>query len=390
MSQPLNVLLLSITRVRAGVEEHMLTLLRGFDRGMFRPHLACLPELARALGGDIPGDVEVMEIPLERSGWMRSWWRLARYLRERRIDILHSHMFRGSLFASPAGRLCRVPVVLETSHGREAWRHGWRSSYFVDRLVNRCVSRTIAVSGANARYLIEEKKLPAHNVTVIRNGCDLERFRPEHAAPEGMRESLGIGPDEPVILAIGRLEPQKGHGFLLDALAEVHRDYPAARTILLGDGSLREELGKQAAALGIGEAVRFVGFQPNVPDWLAMADFTVLPSLHEGLPLVAIESLAAGRPMIATAVDGTPEVVLHERTGLLVPPCEAAPLAHAIRRMLGSAELRRRFARAGREWVLEHFTRERQMRDTQDLYLEEWRRAAHAGALRTAAREQTS
>lgn len=390
MSQRLNVLLLSITNVRAGVEEHMLTLLHGLDRTVFRPHLACLPELARAFGEDIPGDVERFEIPLKETGWTGAARRLAKYLRERRIDILHSHMFRGSLFASPVGRLCRVPVILETSHGREAWRHGWRANYFIDRVVNRCVHRTIAVSEANARYLIDEKRLPRRKVTVIRNGCDLGRFRPDHVAPEGMRTALGIGPGDPVLLAIGRLEPQKGHRCLLDALAEVSREFPSVRAVLLGEGSLREALERQAAALGLRDAVRFVGFQANVPDWLALADISVLSSLHEGLPLVAIESLAAGRPMVATAVDGTPEVVLDERTGLTVPPGEARPLARALCRLLGSAELRRSLALAGRTWVLENFTRERQMRDTQQLYLAEWQRAVQARCSRPVPREQLS
>jgi glycosyltransferase involved in cell wall biosynthesis len=357
---------------------------------VFRPHLACLPDLARAFGGDVPGDVERLEIPLAEIGWVRAARRLAAYLRERRIDILHSHMFRGSLFASPVGRLCRVPVVLETSHGREAWRRGWRANYFIDRMANRCVNRTIAVSAANARYLVEEKRLPGSKVTVIHNGCDLDRFRPDHAAPEGMRAALRIGPLDPVLLVTGRLEPQKGHRFLLDAMREVRGEFPGARAILLGEGSLRGELERQAAALGLGDTVRFVGFQANVPDWLALADISVLPSLHEGLPLVAIESLAAGCPMVATAVDGTPEVVVNERTGLTVPPGEARSLAEAIRRLLGSAELRRRFAAAGRGWVLERFSRERQMRDTQELYLNEWQSAAHARSSRPVRREQLS
>ena len=116
------------------------------------------------------------------------------------------------------------------------------------------------------------------------------------------------------------------------------------------------------------DSVRFVGLQANVQDWLALADVTVLPSFYEGLPLAAIESLAAGRPMVATAVDGTPEIVLDGATGLTVPPGDPAALARAICRLLADPWLREKLALAGREWVLERFAEERQVQRTQALY----------------------
>jgi len=124
--------------------------------------------------------------------------------------------------------------------------------------------------------------------------------------------------------------------------------------------------------LQIRDAVRFVGYQHNVADWLALADFSVLPSFYEGLPLVAIESLAAGRTMIATAVDGTPEVVVDGRTGLTVPAGDPDALAGAILRLLREPALRRRLAQAGRKWVLERFSLEKQIQNTQDLYFRAW------------------
>jgi glycosyltransferase involved in cell wall biosynthesis len=140
----------------------------------------------------------------------------------------------------------------------------------------------------------------------------------------------------------------------------------------VGTGALAQELRDQTRRLQIEDGVRFVGYQSNVEDWLALADVSVLPSLFEGLPLVAIESLAAQRPMVATAVDGTPEVVINERTGLTVPPENAQKLADALIRLLRQPELRQRLARAGRQWVLEHFSQEQQIRKTQELYLRAW------------------
>ncbi len=368
--QPVPVLHFSNSRVRAGAEEHILTLLRGLDRSYFRLHLVCPPELAALVRPDLPDDVELIPLLLHKPTQPAAALRLGRILRERRVMILHSHLFYASLFASPIGWAWGVPVILETPHLRESWRRGWfKSRFIVDRFVGRFVDHHIAVSEANARYLMEAKGLPAGKIVVIRNGCDLKRFDPRREVPRDLKVKLSFNEADPVLLVVGRLEPQKGHHVLLDAFPAVHRQFPSARLVCVGEGSLRNELENQTRALGLQEAVRFVGFQANVPEWLALADVTVLPSYYEGLPIAAIESLAAARPVVATAVDGTPEVVIDGKTGLTVPPGDAAALAAALCRLLGDSDLRRRMGRDGRRWVEENLTQQQQINRTQELYL---------------------
>jgi len=369
VSRLLSLLYFSNSLVRGGAEEHILTLLRGLDRTLFRPHLACTPEVAEQLRADLPGDVGLTTLRLRSPRHGREARRLAGLLRSRQVDILHSHLFYASLFASPLGLLCRVPCIVETPHVREHWRHGWlKGGFTVDRLVARCVDHFIAVSEANARYLVERKRIPARKITVIRNGCDTARFDPRREPPPTLRSNLCFGAEDPVLVVLGRLEPQKGHAILLEALPSVVEQFPGVRVVCLGEGSLRRELEIRATALGLERTVRFVGFQADVAQWLALGVLTVLPSLWEGLPLAAIESLAAGRPMVATAVDGTPEVVVEGRTGLTVPPGDPQALARAICRLLADREERQRMATAGRAWVLEHFDQQGQVRLTQELY----------------------
>lgn len=362
---------------RGGVEEHILTLLRGLDRKLFRLHLVCTPPVAERMRPDLPPDVELIPLLLRRPTQMRAACQLAKILRDRRIAILHSHMFFSSLCASPVGRLCRVPVIIETPHIRELWRHGWKSYYTVDRLAGRCVDRYIAVSEANARYLAEVKGLPRRKMVVIKPGAAIQRFDPERMPPPGLKQSLGFDDADPVLVVVGRLEPQKGHSVLLRAMPLVLREFPSARLVCVGEGALRSDLEQQARGLQLDRTVRFIGYPPDVLNWLALADFTVLPSFFEGLPLVAIESLAAGRPMVATAVDGTPEVILDGQTGLLVPPGDPERLAAAICRMLGDPALRRRLGRAGRALVEAQFSREKLVRETQDFYLKTWQAVRH-------------
>lgn len=370
----IRILYFSNSTVRGGAEEHILTLLRHLDRNYFLPHLVCSPECAQKLRPDLPEDVRLFSFSLRNPYELKGALHLARLLREEQIGILHSHLFGASLAASHIGRMCRVPVIIETPHVREAWRHGLiKGHYVIDRIVSRFVDCYIAVSEANARYLTEEKGLPTTKVHLVHNGCDLKKFNPECVAPRGVKQSLGFAEDDPVLLVLGRLEPQKGHRFLLDAYARVVREFPKSRLLCIGEGVLRQELEEQTQRLQIQANVRFLGYQSNVTEWLAMADITVLPSLFEGLPLVAIESLAAQRPIVATAVDGTIEVVVNERTGLTVPPGGTRELAEAILRLLRQPELGRELARTGRQWVLERFSQEQQLRKTQELYLRAWK-----------------
>ncbi len=135
-----------------------------------------------------------------------------------------------------------------------------------------------------------------------------------------------------------------------------------------------------AAALGISASDLFPGYQSNVPDWLALADFTVLPSFYEGLPLAAIESLAAGRAVVGTAVDGTAEVVLDGKTGLTVPAGQPAPLAAAICRLLAAPGLAQNLGGAGRRFVEERYSEQRQVAETESLYLRCYRKSSRIAA----------
>jgi glycosyltransferase involved in cell wall biosynthesis len=372
-AQPISVLYFTNTDARGGAEEHMLTLLRGLDRTHFRLHLVCPPEVAEMLRPDLPADVELLPLCLRRPSQVGAAIRLGQIMRERRVDILHSHLFYGSLFASPVGWLCCVPVVLETPHLSERWRQGWfKSRFVIDRFVGRFVDYYIAVSEANACYLSEEKGLPSKKIVVIHNGCDLARFAPYHRPPAGLKANLGFQETDPVLVVTARLEPQKGHRVLLRSLQIVRREFPQVRLVCLGEGSLRGDLESQVRELGLQDSVRFLGYQSDVLDWLALADLTVLPSLWEGLPLAAIESLAARRAVVATAVDGTPEVVIGGKTGITVPPGDPGRLAEAICHLLREPLLRERMAEAGRKSVVEHFSQERQIRQTQELYLSAW------------------
>jgi glycosyltransferase involved in cell wall biosynthesis len=372
----LSVMLFTHCEVRGGAEEHMLMLAKGMDQRYFRVCLACPPALAERFQPDVPSHVELIPIPLTKPTHFSAMLQLGRVLRERRIDILHSHIFFSSLLASPIAWLSRVPVIVESAHGREAWRRGWKDHYYIDRMIGRFVDAYIAVSAANARYLSEVKGYPSRKVSVIHPGSDLSRFDPSREVPAGLKESLGFSASDPVIVMVGRLEPQKGHRILLEAMPAVCRQFPNVRLVCAGEGVLRGQLERQTESLGLCGAVRFIGYPKDIRDWLAMATLTVLPSFYEGLPVTPIESLACLRPVIATNVDGTPDVIIDGKTGLTVPAGDPVRLAEAICTLLGDPALREKLARQGNQWVTENFTVEQMTGKIQRFYWNVWRQFA--------------
>lgn len=372
--RPLRVVHFISSQHRGGAEEHILGLLRTLDARRFQQILACPPGLAAALAADVPAGARIHPVRLRHFRDAPAALRFAGWLRREQTDIVHCHLFYSSLFATPLARMARVPVVIETPHLREHWRQGWKAHFGLDRIIGRGVSGYIAVSAANGAYLRQVKRFPGRKIHIIPNGVDLARFAPAPAAARAAarhRAALGLDPADPLLLVPGRLEAQKGHAVLLAAMPQLRSAYPRLHAVFAGSGALEPALRAQAAALGLAPVVHFPGHQNDMAAWLAAADVVILPSWFEGLPLAAIEALAAARPLVATAVDGTVEVVRHEQTGLLVAPGDAPALAAAVVRLLADPELARRLGAAGQDWSRQ-FDIQRQAAATAALYLTLW------------------
>jgi glycosyltransferase involved in cell wall biosynthesis len=366
--RPIRLLFVLTSPVRGGVEEVVLALLRRLDPGEFRLALAAPRPLLDAFGADLAG-VRVDAEPVAAENPLRPGEvaRLSRVMARVRPDVVNAHLFRATALAAPLGRWHGARVV-ETYHGREGWRRGrLRGSFLPDRLVARFVDRVIAVSTAARTFLIEGKGYPAAKISVVPNGRDLSVFTPGHAR-EAVRKELGLDGAVPLVGVVGRLEPQKGHTYLLHAWPAVLREFPDARLLLVGDGALRPVLQAQARAQGAGDSVIFAGVRADVPRLLDAVDLLCLPSLYEGMPLTAIEAAAMARPVVATAVDGTPEVVRDGVTGHLVPPADPGRLAEALLALLRDPDGARRMGRAGRDWALVRFDLGRQVEETARVY----------------------
>jgi glycosyltransferase involved in cell wall biosynthesis len=354
--------------VRGGVEEVVLALLQRLDPGEFRLALAAPQALLDSFSDELHG-VSVDTEPVQADSWgrRREVARLSAFIGRVRPHVVNPHLFRSTLVAAPVAKWHGATVV-ETYHGREGWRGSLlRGGFVPDRVVSRFVDRVIAVSEAARSFLISGKGYAAEKVVVVPNGRDLSTFRPG-AGRDAVRKELGLDRAVPLVGVVGRLEPQKGHAYLLEAWPSVLAEFPDARLLIVGDGSLRSRLQTRAHELAVADRIIFAGFRADVPRVLDAIDVLCLPSLYEGMPLTAIEASAMARPVVATNVDGTPEVVRDGHSGRLVPPADPAALARALCDVLRDPEQARRMGQAGRELVLERFDLGRQVEATARVY----------------------
>jgi glycosyltransferase involved in cell wall biosynthesis len=235
------------------------------------------------------------------------------------------------------------------------------------RLQYRTLHHGIAVSTGNRRLLVEQYGFPDTRLALIPNAIDTEQFRPG-ADTNGLRDSWGIPRTAPLLGVVGRLSRQKGQQVLFEALPRIWSVHPDTHVALIGAGELESDLRAQALRIDPRGRIHFVGQQEQVPAALAGLDLFVLPSLYEGLPFAVLEAMAMERAIVATAVDGTVEVIEPERSGVLVPPGAAEPLAAAVIRLLGDPELRARLGQSARAAVVARFDQQHMLERTFALY----------------------
>ncbi len=365
-----------------GTERQVMNLAMGLDPENYDVHLGCLGKTGPLLEEAVARGLPVSEFKIQNLCGVDSWRARAAFvahLRERRIQVVHSYGFYSNLFAVPAAFLAGVPVVIA------AIRDCGETLTPMQKLAQKlCCSRAdcILVNAEGVRSWLLSGGYPAQKIKVIRNGivssqsvsiAEGRRVRSE-GNPGKLRGELGLAADTPLVAVISRLNPMKGLEYFLEAVAILSRKFPEARFLILGGpdqkncGSYEADLQTYAASLGLGGRVIFTGFRTDIRQILPEIDISVLPSLSEGLSNSLLESMAAGVPVVATRVGGTPEAVEDGESGLLVPPSDSGALIQAITRLLEDRDFARRLGLAGKSRVQAQFSIERMVQETAELY----------------------
>jgi len=343
---------LVITDLNVGGAERMLAALATrLDRRRWRPSVICLEKagpLAEVLRGD---GVEIECLGVNPRRPLQALALLAGALRRQSPRLVQSFLFHANVAARLAAPLAGAPWVVG---GLRVAEHQKRWHRTLDRLSVRLAAGSVCVSRGVERFSREVVGLRPERLTVIPNGVDLAPL--DRAAPLP-RAAIGVPPGADLVLSIGRLDVQKGLPDLLDAAEWVIARRPEWHLVLVGDGPERHWLlARLAARPALAERVHWLGRRADVPALLGAADLLVLASLWEGMPNVVLEAMAARRAVVATAVEGSEDLVTPGQTGWLVPPHDPPALGRALLDAASDPARRRRYGAAGRARVEAEFS----------------------------------
>jgi glycosyltransferase involved in cell wall biosynthesis len=353
------------TGTNGGAQEHVYSLLSRLDRSRYQPTVISLS------AGSAERKIARLGIPvhvIDEPDDAIAVGAVAALLAAVRPEVVHNHMYRAELVGTRAALALAEagrprPYIVGTVHSSRVRTPEDRE---VLRALTPRMDRLVAVSRAIEEKIAAERP-SAVPVSLIYNGVDLVRY--DHTDPCcTLREEYGLPEAAQLVGVVARLEAEKGHPTLLDAWPAVVRRVPNARLLVVGEGSRREELEAQAAALGITEWVVFTGRRDDVPAVTAALDVAVLPSYREAQGLTILEAMALSRPVVASAVGGIPEVIEDGRTGLLVPPHDPEALAAAITRLLTDHAYADLLAKGGHDLVHERFCLERMVFAIEQIY----------------------
>ena len=274
-------------------------------------------------------------------------------IRRLRPDIVHTHTSKAGILGRFAAWLAHVPIIVHTPHGHVFYGHFShtlsRLFLWLERLLGRITHHQIALTPREGKDYLQLGVLKPASISIIHSGVDLNRFQQGKKQSSRKRDELGIPANSLVVGFVGWLLPIKGVGFLMQAMAGVVQKHPRSMLVLVGKGEKEQELRKQADNLALTDKVIFLGWRPDVEEILPSFDLVALPSLNEGMGRVLVEAMAAGLPIVASQVGGIPDLVKHNKNGLLVPPEDATALELAISSLLDDDIKRKRMGDAGRK-----------------------------------------
>lgn len=361
--RPLRVLWLIDSLAMGGAERLAVSFARGAAAEGIDLRVCCLKRIG---GNPLEPDLRATGVPCDvlDARHLRdrgAFARLRSIIREQAVDLIHAHLLYATVWGTLAGRLEHVPAVA-TLHVSPSVGPAWSRDRLRERLMCALLRRSrataILVSDALRRRYLERRLLDPSRTIVVPNGVEtgsVPSVNPPSAA--SLRAAFELPPGARVLVTTAVLrDPRKGVDVLLEAMLHVLAARPDARLLVVGEGPLRPALQARARLLGLDGLVRWAGARHDVPSLLAGADLYVHPTLEDPFPTAVLEAMAAGLPVVATAVDGIPEMIADGRNGRLVPPADAPALAAALSDLLGDEDARSRLGMDARRTAIERFS----------------------------------
>ena len=333
-----------------GAERMFVELVTRLDRRLWEPRVFCLSAPGKLVERLHADNIPVVCFGVKNIRQIGVVWKLARELKRFRPALLQCFLFHANLIGRMAAWWAGVRHVVCSI--RVAERRS-RLRLWLDKLTQAFVDHNVCVSRAVAEFSMSEGRLSPKKVSVIPNAVDFQQFA---SAIPVTRTSLGIPADAPLVLFVGRLDPQKAPFVLLEAFQRLMARHPNWQLLFVGHGPLEVTMRQWIAEHQLGQSIHLIGWRPDVPQLLMAADCLVLPSLWEGMPNIVLEAMAAGLPVVVSQVEGTDELIQSGESGLLVKPGSTDDLERAIETILVDPVLSTRLSQNAQQIVQKQFT----------------------------------
>jgi glycosyltransferase involved in cell wall biosynthesis len=369
--EKINVLLLLYSIKPAGAEKVVLSLAKCIDKSKYNPVVCALK------GGELLNDFIKLNIPVyvlnKKTGFDLSViWKLYRIIKKEKINIIHSHNFSPNFWGRLIGYITGVHVLIITEHTIATTKS--RVQKLIDRLLSGITDKIIAVSHRVRDSHIEQEKISPEKIITIYNGIEGLNIDDDNMLTfkNEFKKWANIPHTHYLITTIGRLESPKGHINLFKAIPLVINRYPQTTFLIVGDGSLRNQLEDLVQRLNIKENIVFTGFRSDISDILYISDLCVVPSYREGFSITVLEAMSVGKPVVATDVGGNAEAVVNGKSGIIVKPQDHMLLADAIIKVISDTNMRQRMGAYGKERYQHYFTLQKMKEETENIYNDLW------------------
>lgn len=374
-SQRIKVLHLITRLIVGGAQDNTLLTVEKHNRDRYEVHLASNPDApwhnrAKHVADQFHA-LPALENPLNPIQDIQALSQILSLLRRERFDIVHTHSSKAGILGRIAARLMGNCMVVHTIHGFafHDFMPTWKQQYYIllERAVRSCTDFFITVCEQNRKQalalgLLREKQSQAIysgiDFTRLDQPCNIQKIRHQFSIPDGWQ----------VIGMVGRLDTQKAPHFLIEAFEKVSQVQPKTLLFLVGEGELRAQLEAQAAQLGLAKTVKFLGSRNDVPDILKVIDIFALSSLWEGLGRAMTEAMLIGKPVVVPDIYGIPEIVHHQKTGLLFPVGDVSTLSQHLIDLLQNSEKRDHLGKAAKKLTRELFSADKMTNEIEEIY----------------------
>ena len=347
-----------------GAQRGLLLGLPRFDPETYEHVICSLMDRMQMKNEFLKTGIKVRSLGLNKKTDLSAPLRLHSLIRELRPDILHTYLLHSNIIGRIVGRLLNVPVIIGSERTIGQVRSLGR---LATKLTNPLTDIVEVNSHTGAKAIKKDLGVPENKIAIIPSGLDIDEYSTNSKRFQ-IRSSLGLSNKQHLVLYIGRLRHVKGVDQGIKGFERVLQKHPTAHLALAGEGEQFPSLQSLVADLGICANVTFLGVRNDLPHILSASDSVLLPSRNEGLPRAAIEAMAAGKPVIATKVGGTPEAIIDGVTGILVPPNDINQIGNAVSNLIENVELQNRLGSAGRKRATQHYSIEKYISRLDCLY----------------------